>query len=134
MHERSSRYVAQALSIRDEILAQYSNLLENKNRMRYKRLFESIDEETIHLLNFKVPGWRSSAELIALNDRIKELKNCINMVQKRDYLSITPKVEDLKLVYKWIETYNVPHFYFQVFFDKVYGNPCTRKWIEMNIN
>jgi type II restriction enzyme len=27
----------------------------------------------------------------------------------------------LKVVYKWIETFNVPHFYFQVFFDKVYG-------------
>ena len=36
-------------------------------------------------------------------------------------MSITPKVEDIKVVYKWIETFNVPHFYFQVFFDKVYG-------------
>jgi type II restriction enzyme len=36
-------------------------------------------------------------------------------------LSITPKVEDIKVVYKWIETFNIPHFYFQVFFDKVYG-------------
>ena len=25
------------------------------------------------------------------------------------------------MVYKWIMTYNVPHFYVQVFFDKVYG-------------
>lgn len=25
------------------------------------------------------------------------------------------------MVYKWIETFHVPHFYFQVFFDKVYG-------------
>ena len=24
-------------------------------------------------------------------------------------------------MYKWIETFNVPHYYFQVFFDKVYG-------------
>ena len=45
----------------------------------------------------------------------------IKEIQKRDYLSITPKVEDIKVVYKWIETFNVPHFYFQVFFDKVYG-------------
>ena len=36
-------------------------------------------------------------------------------------MSITPKVEDIKVVYKWIETFNIPHFYFQVFFDKVYG-------------
>lgn len=30
-------------------------------------------------------------------------------------------MEDLKVVYKWIEAYNVPHFYFQVFFDKIYA-------------
>jgi type II restriction enzyme len=36
-------------------------------------------------------------------------------------LSITPKVEDIKVVYKWIETFNVPHYYFKVFFDKVYA-------------
>ena len=52
--------------------------------------------------------------LLALIQRIKE-------IQKRDYLSITPKVEDIKVVYKWIETFNVPHYYFQVFFDKIYG-------------
>ena len=34
---------------------------------------------------------------------------------------MTPKVEDLKVVHKWIMTYNVPHFYVQVFFDKIYG-------------
>ncbi|MGF1534742.1 MAG: AccI family restriction endonuclease [Bernardetiaceae bacterium] len=45
----------------------------------------------------------------------------LNKFKREDYLSITPKVEDIKVVYKWIETFNVPHFYFQVFFDKVYG-------------
>lgn len=30
-------------------------------------------------------------------------------------------MEDLKVVRKWIETFNVPHYYFQVFFDKSYG-------------
>lgn len=56
-----------------------------------------------------------------MNSKFKDLKDCIRKIQKRDYLSITPKVEDIKVVYKWIETYNVPHYYFQVFFDKVYG-------------
>ncbi len=40
---------------------------------------------------------------------------------QREFLSFTPKVEDIIIVYKWIQTFNVPHFYFQVFFDKVYG-------------
>jgi len=57
-------------------------------------------------------------ELTAL---FKGLKENISIVQKRDYLSITPKIEDIKVVYKWTETFNVPHYYFQVFFDKSYG-------------
>lgn len=39
---------------------------------------------------------------------------------KRQFLSFTPKVEDIYVIYKWIEIYGVPHFYVQVFFDKVY--------------
>lgn len=41
-------------------------------------------------------------------------------MHKRDYLSITPKLEDIALVNRWIQTYNVKHFYLQVFFDKAY--------------
>ena len=49
------------------------------------------------------------------------MKKAIKLTQKRHYLSITPKVEDLKVVYRWIENFGVPHFYIQVFFDKSYG-------------
>ena len=52
---------------------------------------------------------------------MKDLKNNINQISKRTFLSITPKIEDLKVVYNWIKKYNVPHFYVQVFFDKAYG-------------
>ena len=45
------------------------------------------------------------------------------MLHKRDYLSITPKVEDLALVNRWIQHFNVRHFYLQVFFDKAYVIP-----------
>ena len=38
----------------------------------------------------------------------------------RPFLSFTPKVEDLLVVLKWVETYGVPHFYVQVFFDSIY--------------
>lgn len=39
----------------------------------------------------------------------------------RKFLSFTPKIEDLLVVIKWISTYNVPHYYCQVFFDAVYA-------------
>lgn len=35
--------------------------------------------------------------------------------------SFTPKVEDLKLVKRWIDAFGVPHFYVQVFFDVIYS-------------
>ena len=56
-----------------------------------------------------------------MSTKIKALKQTLKAYQKRDFLSFTPKVEDIKVVYQWIQTYNVPHFYVQVFSDKVYG-------------
>jgi type II restriction enzyme len=41
-------------------------------------------------------------------------------LQKRDYLSITPKLEDFALVNRWIQRFGVRHYYLQVFFDKAY--------------
>lgn len=39
---------------------------------------------------------------------------------KKKFLSFTPKIEDILVVLKWIKTYNVPHYYAQVFFDEVH--------------
>lgn len=41
----------------------------------------------------------------------------------RTVQSFTPKVEDLRVVKRWIDTFGVPHFYLQVFFDSVYVIP-----------
>src|SRR5690606_12182308 len=38
-------------------------------------------------------------------------------------LSITPKVEDIALVNRWIQRFGVKHYYLQVFFDKAYLIP-----------
>jgi len=40
--------------------------------------------------------------------------------KEKPFLSFTPKVEDLNIVLKWIDTFGVPHFYVQVFFDVIY--------------
>lgn len=118
---RTERYSQLALHTRDKILSEYSDLLEHPNRSKYIPVLQSITAETLSVTDFKVPGWSSSERLAQLNNHFKELKRAIKEIQKRDFLSITPKVEDIKVVYKWIETFNVPHYYFQVFFDKVYG-------------
>lgn len=121
MQIRTDRYTQIALQTRDKILSDFKDLLEHQARRRYIPILESISEETLSVCDFRVPGWHSSEELVQLNEHLKEIKKAIKEIQKRDFLSITPKDEDLKVVYKWIENFNVPHFYFQVFFDKVYG-------------
>lgn len=121
MQERTDSFKIKALTLRDKILSEYVDLFRVPQRTNYLEILKNINESTLPITDFKVPGWHSTERLSELNNLFKELKHSIKEIQKRDYLSITPKVEDIKVVYKWIETFNVPHFYFQVFFDKVYG-------------
>ena len=95
-------------------------MLEQK-RPELIALLQQIDDVSVRTLNYRVTSWRSSQRLQELSSLLSELKKCLKAIQQRNTLSITPKVEDLKVVHKWIMTYNVPHFYVQVFFDKVYG-------------
>jgi len=41
-------------------------------------------------------------------------------------LSFTPKTEDLKVILRWINTYEVPHYFIQVFFDCAYLIPFEK--------
>ena len=121
MAEKVAKATERALTIKEEILANYITELNHESRFHYIQILNSITPETISDIDFRVPSWRSNARLAELSSLFKELKANLKELQKRTYLSITPKVEDIKVVYKWIKTFNVPHYYFQVFFDKVYG-------------
>lgn len=107
-------------SLRNIILKDYYDLLEQK-RPELLDLLQRLDDVSIRTINYHVPSWRSSQRLQELSSMLSEIKKSLKIIQKRNSLSITPKVEDLKVVHKWINTYNVPHFYVQVFFDRVYG-------------
>lgn len=120
MKRRSRFHLEKAFEIKSQILSDYEDLLKQKNE-KYIELLESINEENVHIISFRKPSWKATERLQNLSSLFKELKDHINVIQKRDYLSITPKVEDIKVVYKWIEKFNVPHYYFQVFFDKSFG-------------
>ncbi|HPO62068.1 MAG TPA: AccI family restriction endonuclease [Candidatus Kapabacteria bacterium] len=121
MQYRTNKHLKQALEIRDNILNNYSDLLEHPSKQYFIEILKGINNETINAISYRRPSWNSTDRLQELTELFKELKENITIVQKRDYLSITPKIEDLKVVYKWTETFNVPHYYFQVFFDKSYG-------------
>lgn len=120
MNDRNNKLIEDSLKIRNLILTNYLNLLKNKDEELYK-IIEMLSPDNIHVISYRTPCWRSSIELSELSNLLKELKNNINLISKRTFLSITPKVEDLKVVYNWIKKYNVPHFYVQVFFDRAYG-------------
>lgn len=120
MITRNNSLIERAIEIKQIILNKYSGLLHSKDNELFK-IVDMLSPENIHVISYRTPRWRSTCELRQLSLLLKELKNIINQVSKRTFLSITPKVEDLKVVYNWIKKYNVPHFYVQVFFDKAYG-------------
>lgn len=121
MHDRFIKFSKVALQTRDMILQNFQEELSHPSRKAYIDILESITPDTLFITDFRVPSWSSTDRLLELKNYFKILKSAIKEIQKRDYLSITPKVEDIKVVYRWIEKFDVPHFYFQVFFDKVYG-------------
>lgn len=121
MQERTKTHLELALEIKNKIIAEFSDVFEHPKKRVYLDILNSINSETVNAINFRRPSWNSTERLQELTLLFKDLKENISICQKRDYLSITPKVEDIKVVYKWAETFNVPHYYFQVFFDKSFG-------------
>ena len=48
------------------------------------------------------------------------LNNKFKAKADRPFLAFTPKIEGLFVILRWIETYGVPHYYVQVFFDSIF--------------
>lgn len=120
MAEKHEQLVKSVLEIKSIIIHNYGELLYNKDKALYT-LVNSINTENLHVISFRCPSWKSSEQLLELSQLLKQLKSNLTEISKRTFLSITPKVEDLKVVYNWVKKYNVPHYYIQVFFDKAYG-------------
>lgn len=120
MNEKHEFHINESLRIRDMIISEYGSLLKSKDEELYK-IIMSISIDNLHVIRFRTPSWRTTRELNELSAHLKELNDNIKEISKRVTLNITPKVEDLKVVYNWIKMYNVPHYYVQVFFDKAYG-------------
>lgn len=120
MKEQNEKAERRCEDIVHEIVREpYASLLMSKKKVIFDMLKNSTSD-TFRELDFRAPSWSSSEELKKLSEMLKEIKANIKVLQKRDHLSITPKLEDLALVNRWISTFNVPHYYLQVFFDKAY--------------
>lgn len=120
MQDQRQRAINKCAELRAKILdSELSNLLQRKNESIYN-LLNTATDDTYKNLDFRCPSWSLTQELRDLTGLLKELKKYIKILHKRNYLSITPKMEDIALVNRWIQNYNVKHFYLQVFFDKAY--------------
>jgi hypothetical protein len=53
--------------------------------------------------------------------RVREQQRATGKIPSRMTPSFTVKVEDLIIVYRWIERYRVPETYCQVFFDTIFA-------------
>ena len=120
MEQRTRNALVECESLCRQLLAPpYSSLLKEKNETLYKILRDATPE-TFKELDFRAVSYSSSPQLERMSRLLKALKAQIRLLHKRDYLSITPKLEDLALVNRWIQSFGVRHFYLQVFFDKAY--------------
>ena len=63
-------------------------------------------------------GRRSTSKLAEASALTKQITSGLRTLLQRDFLSLTTKAEDLTLVYRRIQKFNVPHHYCQVFFDR----------------
>lgn len=119
--ERNEQLVvlrARLFQIRDEIVSEFLDLLPET----LLQTLSGVTEENLKTLTYRVPVRKADERIGALSERLIEIRNLKDKIYKtRGHLSFTAKVEDLYVVRKWIQTYGVPHYYFQVFFDRVYG-------------
>lgn len=124
----SEKYAAHAAEIRkkstdiiidacNKLITEYSDEI-SKNKQWIDYAENVVENQAVNLENPRAMSRSSTKRLAECSLITKEINKNISIIKKRDFLSITPKAEDLSLVYKWISIYNVPHFYCQVFFDQ----------------
>jgi len=80
----------------------------------------SLDTEKLDMV---IPKAVAAFEIRSSAFLVREYQKYVERSERkrqRQFLSFTPKVEDIYVIYRWIKRYGVPHFYVQVFFDSVY--------------
>lgn len=120
MEDRAREAETTIEKILDDLMVEpYSGLLLEKNPQLHE-MIRTATVDTFRELDFRLRNWESTEDLRKLSSTLRALKEQIKVLHKRDYLSITPKIEDFSLVNRWIQHFGVRYCYLQVFFDKAY--------------
>jgi hypothetical protein len=77
-------------------------------------------KELIELVKKAKAGLEIRSSAFLVSKYIEFMKSKKEDFKGRDFLSFTPKIEDLAVILKWIKIHRVPHFYVQVLFDRIY--------------
>jgi AccI restriction endonuclease len=125
MEARALNAQTKCNEIRTQIISEPNRTTLKSKDEELFAFIENATASTFRELDFRARSWSSTPALVKVSELLKELKEQINILHKRDYLSITPKLEDIALVNRWIQVFGVKHFYLQVFFDKAYIIPFT---------
>ena len=123
MDNRTRSAEIECMRLRGIILGEPYGAILQQRRLPLYQMIADASVDTFRELDFVARGWYSSPVLTELSGYLKDLKGQIKILHTRDYLSITPKIEDIVTVNRWIQNYGVPHYYLQVFFDKAYIMP-----------
>ncbi len=120
MRSRNTAAEAECLRLQAIVLGDpYGPLLREKAPETHD-LLSRATRGTFREITFRARNRSSSAALRELSEHLRALRTEIRTLHKRDYLSITPKLEDLVLVNRWIQRFGVPHYYVQAFFDRAF--------------
>lgn len=120
MQARTTRAETECSRIQRAILQEpYSSVLLER-RPHIHAMIKNATAGAFRELSFRQPSWSSTPQPRELTDLLRSLKGQMRVLQSRDYLSVTPKLEDLALVNRWVQTFDVRHYYLQVFFDKAF--------------
>lgn len=126
MRVRTEQEIEKCLQVQRELT---SDPLAAVLRQRSPEIFKFLEKATpatFRELTFRKPSWNSTDDLRKITQLLSGLRKSIKILQTRDFLSITPKVEDIALVGRWIQRFGVRHFYIQVFFDGAFALPFEK--------
>jgi type II restriction enzyme len=123
MEARTKQALGQCSQLKLQLLKPDMSALLKQKSPELLAMLQRSNDATFKELDFRLRAWSSSPQLRHLSELLKSLKEQIKILHKPCDLNITPKLEDLVLVNRWIQRFNVKHYYLQVFFDKAYVIP-----------
>jgi len=90
IRRKQYQYSTAIFRLRDTLLQDFGDILSDE----WNTLLQGISKSNVDIVSFRVPSWKANPRLAEASRLLSEMKVAIEGLQKRDFLSFTPKVED----------------------------------------